>query len=394
MDFNMLVLLLIGLALIVGGFLMYKKSGGGDDVKHIDPSSQEGAVRNKDSIGPKKTQSNSTKTAQLEALRDRLGDNAGKKPQSSAKRIGSGAAKGNNNASANNNANNNANAVSSNANVVQSFVVKSEPAKELKEGLSKDAQTAETNFVESWIPTDDLGESAVDSFLRKPSMSGSIEEAPDDKVFKSNESLIGTIGELPALPQQSVSSAPLTSGSTNLQKPEYRLPMSSEGSEVSNLSAPQVQESALKQVTKQVEHSKLQPSSMKNQIITGLASGGKALILLVDDSKVIRVKTEKLLSAAGYSVALAIDGIDALTKLETIRPDLVITDIEMPNLDGFGLVRSLKGNLQTNEIPVIVMTSHVNLHLDIAATEGINGFLPKPFNDQDLLDQVSYLINS
>lgn len=117
----------------------------------------------------------------------------------------------------------------------------------------------------------------------------------------------------------------------------------------------------------------------------------RTLILLVDDSKVVRVKTEKLLSNMGYDVATAIDGIDALAKLETIRPDLIITDIEMPNLDGFGLVRSVRGNAATAEIPIIVMTSHVNLHLDIAATEGINGFLPKPFVDQDLLDQVAFL---
>lgn len=117
-------------------------------------------------------------------------------------------------------------------------------------------------------------------------------------------------------------------------------------------------------------------------------------ILLVDDSKVVRVKTEKLLLNKGYSVTTAVDGIDALAKLETLKPSIIITDIEMPNLDGFGLVRNVRGNLRTAEIPVIVMTSHVNLHLDIAATEGINGFLPKPFNDQDLLDQVAFLCES
>ena len=119
-----------------------------------------------------------------------------------------------------------------------------------------------------------------------------------------------------------------------------------------------------------------------------------AQILLVDDSKVVRVKTEKLLLSKGYSVTTAVDGIDALSKLDTLKPQLIITDIEMPNLDGFGLVRNVRGNPRTAEIPVIVMTSHVNLHLDIAATEGINGFLPKPFVDQDLLDQVAFLCES
>lgn len=129
-------------------------------------------------------------------------------------------------------------------------------------------------------------------------------------------------------------------------------------------------------------------------VLGPLPATGKVHILLVDDSKVVRVKTEKLLLNKGYIVTTAVDGIDALAKLETLRPAIIITDIEMPNLDGFGLVRNVRGNLRTSEIPVIVMTSHVNLHLDIAATEGINGFLPKPFNDQDLLDQVAFLCES
>lgn len=118
----------------------------------------------------------------------------------------------------------------------------------------------------------------------------------------------------------------------------------------------------------------------------------KIKILLVDDSKVVRVKTEKLLQSNGYEVLSAVDGLDAIAKLETFWPEAIITDIEMPNLDGFGLVRNVRANEKTSKIPIIVMTSHVNLHLDIAATEGINGFLPKPFNEQDLLDQVAFLV--
>lgn len=117
----------------------------------------------------------------------------------------------------------------------------------------------------------------------------------------------------------------------------------------------------------------------------------KAHILLVDDSKVVRVKTEKLLTSMGYEVSTAVDGLDALSKLASLRPDLIITDIEMPNLDGFGLVKSVRQNRHTSEIPIIIMTSHVNLHLDVAANTGINGFLPKPFVDQDLLEQVAFL---
>lgn len=117
-------------------------------------------------------------------------------------------------------------------------------------------------------------------------------------------------------------------------------------------------------------------------------------LLLVDDSKVVRVKTEKLLLLAGYEVTTAVDGYDALEKLGGALPDIVITDIEMPNLDGFGLIKAMQESESLAGLPVIVMTSHIRLHLDIAATQGVVGFLPKPFDDQDLLDQVSHLLES
>lgn len=117
-------------------------------------------------------------------------------------------------------------------------------------------------------------------------------------------------------------------------------------------------------------------------------------LLLVDDSKVVRVKTEKLLLLAGYEVTTAVDGHDALEKLGGALPDIVITDIEMPNLDGFGLIKAMQESERLAGLPVIVMTSHIRLHLDIAATQGVVGFLPKPFDDQDLLDQVSHLLES
>lgn len=382
MEITIFILLIIGVALLVGGFLLYKKMSVGDDVKHIGPSSQEqGSLKGKSGTAQNSVQSNSTKTAQLEALRDRLGDTVVKKNPPSGKRISSGS--GSNDLS------------SSGANVKvvaskkqTSFVVQDELPAE-KSGAIEPASS-----IESWVPSEDLGESAVDSFLRQPSMSGGVNDSEDVKVSKISEGLMVDIASLPSLPQHSAATSNSTGLKTNLQRSEYHLPVSVGEVSDSKSGESHGNTSSLKHVIKHQEHSKLNPVPVNNQMITGLESGGKALILLVDDSKVIRVKTEKLLSAAGYTVALAIDGIDALAKLETLRPDLVITDIEMPNLDGFGLVRSLKGNLQTNEIPVIVMTSHVNLHLDIAATEGINGFLPKPFNDQDLLDQVSYLINS
>lgn len=144
---------------------------------------------------------------------------------------------------------------------------------------------------------------------------------------------------------------------------------------------------------KNISVSHKEEESSKETVSSDKKVGAKTLIMLVDDSKVVRIRTEKLLSEEGYKIISAVDGIDALSKLDDVMPELIITDIEMPNLDGFGLVRNLRNNLKTSDIPIIVMTSHVNLHLDIAATEGINGFLPKPFNEDDLVEQVRFLVS-
>lgn len=118
-----------------------------------------------------------------------------------------------------------------------------------------------------------------------------------------------------------------------------------------------------------------------------------AHILLVDDSKLVRIKTEKFLVSNGYTVTTAIDGIDALEKMKNNEEyDIVITDIEMPNMDGFGLCKKIRENEFYEHTPIMVMSSHTNLHLELSAQSKINGFVPKPYNEQEMLDQINYLV--
>lgn len=114
-------------------------------------------------------------------------------------------------------------------------------------------------------------------------------------------------------------------------------------------------------------------------------------VLIVDDSKVVRIMLDRLLSEQGFRVTSAEDGVIALKKLEEGNFQLVITDIEMPNLDGFGLIRKIKENLQTSFIPIIAMTGHSEFHLDIGLCKDINGFIPKPWNDGDVLRHAQLL---
>ena len=114
------------------------------------------------------------------------------------------------------------------------------------------------------------------------------------------------------------------------------------------------------------------------------------LVLVVDDSLTVRRVTQRLLAREGYRVALAKDGMDALEKLAEETPSLVLSDIEMPRMDGFDLVRNLRGDARWRELPVIMITSRIaQKHRDYAAELGVDHYLGKPYAEEDLLALVA-----
>lgn len=118
----------------------------------------------------------------------------------------------------------------------------------------------------------------------------------------------------------------------------------------------------------------------------------QALILIVDDSKSAREVAKRTLKDLPYRLVTAENGIDAINKLEQEKPALVLTDVDMPQLDGFGLLRRMRNDLRFTDIPVIMMTGHLHLHVQIGASEGVNGFVTKPYDPQDLIEQVTFLL--
>ena len=116
-------------------------------------------------------------------------------------------------------------------------------------------------------------------------------------------------------------------------------------------------------------------------------------ILVVDDSSTARKILEKNLSEKNYQIESAVDGQEALHKIKKSRPDLIITDIEMPKMDGFGLLKNIRGNLSTSGIPVIMITANLDVDIEIGEKNGANGFLRKPYNKDDLTEQVEFLLN-
>ena len=114
------------------------------------------------------------------------------------------------------------------------------------------------------------------------------------------------------------------------------------------------------------------------------------LVLVVDDSLTVRRVTQRLLQREGYRVSLAKDGLEGLERLADELPAVVLTDIEMPRMDGFDLVRNMRVDERLNKLPIIMITSRIaQKHRDYAAELGVNHYLGKPFAEEELLALVA-----
>lgn len=116
-------------------------------------------------------------------------------------------------------------------------------------------------------------------------------------------------------------------------------------------------------------------------------------ILIVDDSATIRKLLAYILKRKNYVIAEAEDGIDAMEKLGHVQVDLVIVDLNMPNMDGIEFVRNLRDNYYYMDTPVIMLTTTKDDKLKKEAFDaGVNMFLNKPVQPNFLLYKVESLI--
>ncbi len=117
-------------------------------------------------------------------------------------------------------------------------------------------------------------------------------------------------------------------------------------------------------------------------------------VLVVDDSITVRRVTQRFLARNGYTVQLAKDGIDALEQLQGALPDVVLTDIEMPRMDGFDLTRNIRADARTLHLPVIMITSRIaDKHRNYAEELGVDHYLGKPYSEDDLLALIGSYID-
>jgi len=123
----------------------------------------------------------------------------------------------------------------------------------------------------------------------------------------------------------------------------------------------------------------------------GACDWGHKLILVVDDDEFIRYSMNRNLTAQGYRIKTMKDGFDVLQACLTLQPDLIISDIRMPRLDGVTLLQGLRNRPETRDIPVIFMSAFATDELmDEARKLGAEYFLIKPFPN----DKLSTVINN
>jgi twitching motility two-component system response regulator PilH len=116
-------------------------------------------------------------------------------------------------------------------------------------------------------------------------------------------------------------------------------------------------------------------------------------ILLVDDSPTVRAMVSELLRSKGIKVIEAADGIDAMEKIQIQCPDLVITDIVMPKMNGYELCRWIKTQFADKNIPVIMCTSK-DQQFDHywGIKQGADAYITKPFQPVDLIKAIKKLL--
>lgn len=118
-----------------------------------------------------------------------------------------------------------------------------------------------------------------------------------------------------------------------------------------------------------------------------------AVILAVDDSASMRQMVKFTLESAGYKVVQAADGVEALEIAKTNSANLVLTDVNMPRMDGISLVRELRGLDHYKGVPMLVLTTESGSDTKMRGKQaGATGWIVKPFNPEQLLATIARVL--
>lgn len=120
---------------------------------------------------------------------------------------------------------------------------------------------------------------------------------------------------------------------------------------------------------------------------------GRKRVLVADDSRAVREALAIVLRGAGFSVDLVVDGWDAAQRLTEFSYDALVTDLEMPRLDGYDLIRRIRARAEYRELPIVVVTSRTSSdNRSRARSAGANAFIAKPINRRNVLECLEDLL--
>ncbi len=115
-------------------------------------------------------------------------------------------------------------------------------------------------------------------------------------------------------------------------------------------------------------------------------------ILAVDDSRTLREMLTNCLASAGHEVITACDGAEGLDALRQYRPDIVITDLNMPVMDGLDFIEAARADDAGRDVPLLLLTTETADELKLRARKiGATGWLTKPFNEAQILGLIDQL---
>lgn len=131
------------------------------------------------------------------------------------------------------------------------------------------------------------------------------------------------------------------------------------------------------------------PSSLLNE-----GNPVPSTIMTVDDSPSMRMLLKAALTDLGYKVLEAEDGVEALERLGGVEPDLLITDINMPRLDGFGLIERVRQQDRHRNLPILVLTTESSDEKkQRARSAGATGWIVKPFHPDKLAAAIRRVLH-
>ena len=120
---------------------------------------------------------------------------------------------------------------------------------------------------------------------------------------------------------------------------------------------------------------------------------GRSLVLIADDDADILSLVKAVLERSGYEVAAASDGAEALASVRARKPDLVVLDIAMPEVDGLEVLRRLRADPTTSELPVVLLSARAQeADVERGFAIGASAYLKKPFSPRELSEHVAELL--